>query len=58
MRAASRERMKVVPSITSLRGDMNGRHGCRFCSQFVGFIVALHEDMLAHVGDIRRPRWP
>jgi hypothetical protein len=40
MRAASRERMKVVPSITSLREDMNRRHDCRICSQFVGFIVA------------------
>jgi hypothetical protein len=29
----------MMPSITSVR-EMNRRCGCRFCSQFVGFIVA------------------
>ena len=40
MRAASRERRYVTPAILIVRSDMNGRHGCRICSQFVGFIVA------------------
>ena len=46
MRAASRERRYVTPSIWIERSDMNRRHDCKNCSQIVG-LVASNQNVLS-----------